>query len=96
MKFSWDEKKEVANRRKHKINFSEACLVFADKYALNLFDEKHSVDEDRWITMGQTPNGLILIVVHTYQSVENVEFVRIISARKATKKEMRQYFERRS
>jgi uncharacterized DUF497 family protein len=96
MKFAWDEKKEAANKRKHKVNFSEACLVFADKYALNLFDAEHSIDEDRWITMGQTPSGKILVVAHTYRNIEDEEFVRIISARKATKKEMNQYFERRS
>jgi len=96
MKFTWDEKKEVANNRKHRVNFSEACLVFADKFALNLFDDKHSEDEYRWITVGQTPGGKILVIVHTYRNIGNEEFVRIISARKATKKEMDQYFERRS
>lgn len=70
--------------------------MFADRFALNLFDDKHSMNEDRWITMGQTPSGKILVVIHTYRKIENEEFVRIISARKATKKEMRKYFERRS
>ena len=95
MKFAWDEQKERSNRRKHKVNFSEACLVFADKYLLNIFDVEHSTEEERWITMGQTPNGKILVVAHTYRSIENEEFVRIISARKATKNEIKQYFERR-
>lgn len=95
MKFTWDEKKERSNRRKHRVNFSEACLVFADKYALNIFDSEHSMEEDRWITMGQTPQGKILVVVHTYRNIENEEFVRIISSRKATKEEVKQYLERR-
>jgi uncharacterized DUF497 family protein len=95
MKFAWDEQKNRSNRRKHKVNFSEACLVFADKYALNIYDVEHSRDEERWITMGQTPDGKTLVVVHTYVTIEKYEFVRIISARKATKKEMKQYFERR-
>jgi uncharacterized DUF497 family protein len=95
MKFAWDEQKERSNRHKHKVTFSEACLVFADKYVLNIFDEKHSIKEERWITMGQTPNGKILVVSHTYRNIKNEEFVRIISARKATKNEIKQYFERR-
>jgi len=95
MKFAWDEQKERSNRQKHKVTFSEACLVFADKYVLNIFDEKHSIEEERWITMGQTPNGKILVVAHTYRNIEDEEFVRIISARKAIKNEIKQYFERR-
>ncbi len=57
MKFEWDVKKEDINKRKHKVNFSEACLVFADRSLLTLFDDAHSIEEDRWITMGQTPKG---------------------------------------
>jgi len=96
MKFSWDPKKERLNRRKHGIAFSEACYVFSDRCLLTVFDEKHSDDEDRWITMGQTPYGKILIVVHTYKEVEGIEFVRIISAREATLSEMEVYFARRA
>lgn len=95
MKFDWDVKKEVTNARKHEVSFSEACLVFADKYALNLHDKEHSIEEERWITMGQTPGGDILVVVHTYRDIEGDEVVRIISARKAEKKEVKQYYERR-
>lgn len=47
MKFTWDENKEYVNQRKHKVNFTDACLVFADVYSLNLFDGEHSDEEDR-------------------------------------------------
>lgn len=95
MKFQWDATKERTNRKKHGITFSEACLVFGDAYLLNLFDGNHSEDEERWITMGQTPDGKIIVVSHTYRGGGAEEAVRIISARKTTKNETHQYFERR-
>ena len=95
MKFIWDPAKEKINIQKHKISFTESCYVFADQYALNLFDEHHSEDEDRWITLGQTPNGKILTVVHTFKKIDEIEVVRIISSRKATKKETKKYLEKR-
>jgi hypothetical protein len=95
MKFEWDLEKEKTNKRKHKVTFLEACYVFADKYMLTSFDDKHSEDEDRWVTIGQTPNNNILVVIHTYRKTKNKESVRIISARKATRHEEKQYFERR-
>ena len=96
MKFEWDPIKEKANVRKHKVAFSEAAYVFADRYALNMFDEGHSEDEDRWVTIGQTLSGKILTIVHTYRKPENGERIRIISAREATKTEARQYLEGRN
>ena len=95
MKFEWDPEKDKANRNKHKLTFLEACYVFADKYMLTFFDEGHSEYEDRWITLGQIPNGKILVVSHTYRKIRSKESVRIISARKATKHEEKQYAERR-
>jgi len=62
---------------------------------LTLFDDEHSENEDKWITIGQTPNNRILVVVHTLRKVADKEVVRIISARQATKKEAKQYYERR-
>lgn len=87
MIFDWDPEKEKINRKKHKVAFFEACQVFADRYMLSLYDEGHSDDEDRWITMGQSLGGIILVVVHTYEKIRQKESVRIISARKATKHE---------
>jgi len=95
MKFIWDPAKEKINIEKHKISFTESCYVFTDQYSLNLFDEQHSEDEDRWITLGQTPNGKIITVVHTFNKIDEIEVVRIISSRKATKKETKKYLERR-
>lgn len=95
MKFEWDAKKAKANLQKHKISFLEACYVFADKYLLTVFDDEHSAHEERWITMGQSINGKILVVVHTYKGTNDIEVIRIVSARKATRKEEKQYIERR-
>ena len=63
MKFEWDPMKEMSNMRKHKVAFSEAACVFADRYGLNMFDEEHSQDEDRWITIGRTPNDKIPTII---------------------------------
>jgi len=95
MRFEWDPEKEKENRKKHRITFTEACYVFADKSMLTLFDDEHSIDEDRWVTMGRTPEGKLLTVIHAYKRVARIEHIRIISARKATKSEEKQYFERR-
>ncbi len=95
MKFIWDPAKEKINIRKHKMSFTESCYVFADQYSLSLFDEQHSEDEDRWITLGQTPNGKIFTVVHTFSKMAEIEVIRIISSRKTTKKEARKYLEGR-
>ena len=69
--------------------------VFADQYVLTLFDDEHSLDEERWISMGQIPDSRILVVVHTYKCQKKREFVRIISARTANKRESQEYFSRR-
>ena len=95
MKFVWDPEKEKINKRKHKVRFSEACYVFSDKYQLTNFDVKHSESEDRWITLGKTPNNKMLVVIHTFKKDEDKEYVRIMSARKATKSEIKQYLERK-
>lgn len=96
MKFEWDSEKDKTNRIKHKVTFLEACYVFADRYMLTFFDDQHSENEDRWITSGQIPNGQILVVSHTFRKIKGIESVRIISTRKATKNEEKQYFERRT
>jgi Uncharacterized protein conserved in bacteria len=95
MKFEWDEKKNQANYRKHGLRFEEACYIFSDVYALNKFDKDHSDYEDRWIMIGKSPlSNKILVIVHTYQKINGNEIVRIISARKSTKKEQQTYLER--
>lgn len=95
MRFSWNINKERANKRKHRVSFTEACYVFADKSLLTIFDQNHSDDEDRWVTLGAVQDGKILVVVHTYQKLGKEETIRIISAREASKKEAETYFARR-
>ena len=95
MKFSWDRDKERINRRKHGVTFFDACHVFADKSILTAYDEEHSMSEERWVSMGQIPDGKILVVIHTYSFAGKKELARIISARKATENEKLEYFSRR-
>ena len=94
MKFEWDRKKENINIKKHGVTFEQASYVFADPFALNRFDEEHSEDEERWVLLGKSLNQTILLVAHTFRDNDGKEFVRIISARKATKKEEKAYKER--
>ncbi len=95
MKFEWDEKKNIANIRKHGVRFEDVCYVFSDPYGLSKFDDEHSRDEDRWILLARSPlNDRILVVVHMHSEVEGREIVRIISARKATKNEAKAYIAR--
>lgn len=91
MKFEWNPKKEAINIQKHGITFGQASSVFTDPYALNKYDEEHSADEDRWLLLGKSINEVILVVVHTFKDQNDIELVRIISARKATKNESEAY-----
>lgn len=94
--FEWDPKKAIANRRKHGVGFELAATVFKDPNALTVFDDDHSVTEDRWITMGSTSAATLLVVHHTFQLAdEDTAIIRIISSRKAGRNEERQYHEER-
>jgi hypothetical protein len=92
--FEWDPKKARSNRRNHKVTFEEAATVFMDPKMLTLYDGKHSLNEDRWITLGISAAGTLLVVNHTYpeQISDNIP-VRIISSRKATSRERLHYQE---
>ena len=94
MKFEWDKNKERLNILKHNVTFEQASYVFTDQFALNKFDDEHSEDEDRWVILGKSLNETLLLVVHTFRNNNDIEFVRIISARKATKKEKQTYQKR--
>jgi uncharacterized DUF497 family protein len=94
MKFEWDPNKEAINIKKHGITFEQAAYVFADKFSLNMFDDEHSDQEDRWLILGKSNNAMILLVVHTFRNSNNEETTRIISARKATKNEEKTYKQR--
>lgn len=92
MLFYWDPIKAALNLKKHGISFELAQSVFDDPMHLSVVDGK-SVFEERWITMGLSANKQSLVVVHTYKIIHAEEEVRIISARKATRKEKEQYEE---
>lgn len=92
IKFQWDENKNSINRRKHHISFEEAQTVFADVDALIIDDPDHSEQEERFIIMGFSLRANLLVVCHCYRDNDSV--IRIISARKATSKEARQYHDK--
>jgi len=87
LRFDWDERKNRANRTKHGVWFEEAQSVFDDPRALLFPDPDHSEDEERFILLGASSAGRALVVVHCYN--ESEELLHIISARKASKKEVR-------
>ncbi len=88
--FEWDEKKSQTNLLKHKVAFEEAQTVFFDTNARMIYDSTHSADEDRFILLGLSAAMQVLVVVHCCRG-NNEHRIRIISARKATKKENKQY-----
>ena len=89
MKFAWDVNKAAANKKKHGVSFEEAQTVFDDADALRIYDPDHSEDEDRFVLLGFSSILRILVVCHCYR--ENDDLIRIISARKATKREAQTY-----
>ena len=93
MKFEWDENKNKTNIRKHRVSFEEAETVFEDKNAVYDYDKTHSKYEDRFIVIGISEEyNRKLTVCHCYRST-NDEIIRIISARRATKNEIKIYEE---
>lgn len=89
MRFSWDPTKALANKTKHGISFEEAASVFGDPLPDTYDDPDHSIDERRFIIVGRSKNGKLLFVTHADES----ERIRIISARKLTRSEKKQYEE---
>jgi uncharacterized DUF497 family protein len=76
MKFEWDTTKEKINIQKHGVTFEQASYVFADKFALNRFDEEHSDNENRWLILGKSLNDVLLLVVHTFKDIDGVEYAK--------------------
>lgn len=90
--FQWDPAKALSNLRKHDVTFDQAATVFLDALALTVYDEANSLHEERWFTLGLEAGGNLLAVAHTYEIAESSNVrIRIISARKATKRERRSY-----
>jgi uncharacterized DUF497 family protein len=88
--FEWDPDKAKQNRRKHRVSFHEAATVFGDSFSVTYPDPDHSTSERRFITVGMSSAGRVLIVAH----VDRKENIRIISARKTTQSERNQYEEK--
>jgi uncharacterized DUF497 family protein len=92
--FDWDPNKAKTNRKKHGIGFEQASTIFLDPGMMTVFDSENNEQEDRWATIGIDRDGILLVVVHTFQQLDpNCCKIRIISARKATGKESKQYQE---
>lgn len=89
--FEWDQTKAASNFKKHGISFEEAKTIFDDENARFMLDSEHSEKEERFILLGMSYTLKILTVVHCYRDNEGV--IRIISARKSTKNETKQYKE---
>ncbi len=86
-KFEWDSEKAERNQTKHDVSFEEAKTIFSDPLFITKIDDAHSIDETRFVTMGFSKRGRLLIVAHTDRDSR----IRIISARVATKSEERYY-----
>ena len=89
IRFTWDENKSRENKHKHKVSFGEAQSSFLDENAIRFFDPDHSEDEDRFLLLGMSFKLRVLVVSHCYRENDSI---RIISARKADKKEQSNYW----
>lgn len=91
LRFEWDEGKDLANQRMHGISFAQAVTVFFDEHGLLLADPAHSGEEDRFVLLGLSAELHTLVVCHCYRGGD---VIRIISARKATRRERATYSQR--
>jgi uncharacterized DUF497 family protein len=90
--FEWDPVKARQNLRKHQVAFERAATIFLDPDALSEFDKEEDRAEDRWITLGLDRTGVLLVVSHTYREESKTSArIRLISARRPTKNEAKQY-----
>jgi uncharacterized protein len=90
--FEWDDTKSGTNQTKHGVSFEEAQTIFFDESAIQFDDPDHSIAEERFLLLGFSQKLKVLVVCHCYRSDESI--IRIVSARKATKKEQNVYFRR--
>lgn len=94
--FEWDPAKALRNAREHRVSFERAATVFLDRGAMSVFDVEHSEKEERWITLGLDRAGALLVVCHTFRAGEESgreasAKIRLISARRANRREAAQY-----
>ena len=87
--FEWDPEKARVNKSKHRVSFEEAAAAFADPLSVTIPDPDHSAREQRFILVGRTYTGRTVVVAHT----ERLNRIRIISARRANRREMKSYEE---
>jgi uncharacterized DUF497 family protein len=90
--FEWNEQKSKENIRKHGVSFEDAQTVFLDENSIRFFDPDHSGDEDRFIMLGMSAKLRVLVVCHCYREQSEETSIRIISARKADKRESKTYW----
>ncbi len=88
LKFEWDNEKAGQNEQKHEVTFEEAATVFGDPLSLTIPDASHSLDEERFVTLGLSSNERLIVVIHLDMGDEAI---RLISARPATRKERKSY-----
>ncbi len=91
IEFEWDERKNRNSKNKHGVDFDEARSVFYDDNALEYYDVTHSENEDRYLLLGLSGCLRVLIVSYTVRTIDTKTIIRIISSRKATKKEQKEY-----
>ncbi len=90
--FDWDPIKAQSNLADHEVSFRLAGSVLRDPLAVTVFDEAHSEEEERWVTLGQAENGRYLVVIHTFHQTSPTEAnIRLISAREAARREIQDY-----
>lgn len=90
--FEWDPQKARSNIKKHGVSFEDASTVFHDPNAITIFDEDHTGKEERWITIGISISGRLILVCHTYfETSDDTVMLRMYSARKTTSTERKQY-----
>jgi uncharacterized protein len=94
VQFEWDELKAWTNARKHGVRFEDAMLVFGDPYAL-VEQDRLEGSEPRWQTLGLAGGIVLLLVAHTVRNEQEAEIIRIISARRAVRKERKRYDDNR-
>jgi len=87
--FEWDEEKANENKRNHKVDFEEAITVFSDPISLTIEDPDHSIEETRYVNLGRSESGRVLVVNYTERGAK----IRIISSRRASRSERRRYEE---
>lgn len=92
MQFSWDERKNRANRRKHHVSFETATRVFHDPFVI-LEQDRDVEGEPRWQAVGKVNEAVLLLVAHAYEEEDGEETIRIISARRAAGYEQQAYFD---